>query len=108
MTIDGITMRVVGRRRTPMRRAATAPTRPTRPNTINIGAGESFDVIFTAPPFTGGRPASSGPGYDTYMLYNRTYVRSNNLAPAASAVRPPRSGCTRPAPTSHAQTVPNT
>ena len=38
-------------------------------------------MIFTAPPHAGGR------GYDTYMLYNRNYTRSNNLAPAASAAR---------------------
>jgi hypothetical protein len=44
-------------------------------NTINIGPGESFDVVFTA-------PAHSGVGeYDTYRLYNRNYTRSNNLAP---------------------------
>ena len=61
-------------------------------DTITIGAGESFDAIFTAPPYTRG----SGP-YDTYMLYNRAYPRSNNLAPAASAARPPRSACTPPA-----------
>ena len=36
-----------------------------------MGAGESFDVIVTAPPFTGGT-GSSGDGYDTYMLYNRS------------------------------------
>jgi hypothetical protein len=41
-------------------------------DTILIGAGESFDVIFTA-------PAHSGPGYDTYMLYNRRYSQEDNL-----------------------------
>ena len=37
-------------------------------------------MIITAPPFTGGI-GSSGLGYDTYMLYNRAFLRSNNLAP---------------------------
>jgi FtsP/CotA-like multicopper oxidase with cupredoxin domain len=73
MTLAGIDMRVVGRDATPMRgRDGTDTSYVT--DTINIGPGESFDVIFTAPPH-------SGPGYDTYLLYNRNYTRSNNLAP---------------------------
>jgi FtsP/CotA-like multicopper oxidase with cupredoxin domain len=72
MTLAGIQMRVVGRDATPMRgRDGTDTSYET--DTINIGPGESYDVIFTA-------PAHSGPGYDTYMLYNRNYTRSNNLA----------------------------
>lgn len=73
MTLAGIRMRVVGRDATPMRgRDGTDTSYETE--TINIGPGESFDVVFTAPGHT-------GPGYDTYMLYNRNYVRANNLAP---------------------------
>jgi FtsP/CotA-like multicopper oxidase with cupredoxin domain len=74
MTLAGIQMRVVGRDATPMRgRDGTDTSYET--DTINIGPGESFDVIFTA-------PAHQGPGaYDTYVLYNRNYTRSNNLAP---------------------------
>ena len=74
MTITGIQMRVVGRDATPMRgRDGTDTSYET--DTINIGPGESFDVIFTA-------PAHVGPGdYDTYVLYNRNLTRSNNLAP---------------------------
>ncbi len=73
MTLAGIRMRVVGRDATPMRgRDGTDTSYET--NTINIGPGESFDVVFQA-------PAYQGPGaYDTYMLYNRNYTRSNNLA----------------------------
>lgn len=72
MTLAGIQMRVVGRDATPMRgRDGTDTSYET--DTINIGPGESFDVIFTA-------PAKAGTGYDTYMLYNRNYTRSNNLA----------------------------
>jgi FtsP/CotA-like multicopper oxidase with cupredoxin domain len=72
MTLAGIQMRVVGRDATPMLgRDGTDTSYKT--DTINIGPGESFDVIFTAPPH-------SGSGYDTYMLYNRNYSRSNNLA----------------------------
>jgi FtsP/CotA-like multicopper oxidase with cupredoxin domain len=74
MTLAGIRMRVVGRDATPMKgRDGTDTTYETE--TLNIGPGESYDAIFTA-------PAHQGPGaYDTYMLYNRNYTRSNNLAP---------------------------
>jgi FtsP/CotA-like multicopper oxidase with cupredoxin domain len=79
MTLAGIQMRVVGRDATPMRgRDGTDTSYET--DTINIGPGESFDVVFTAPAFTGGS-GSSGLGYDRYMLYNRAYDRSNNGAP---------------------------
>ena len=74
MTITGIRMRVVGRDATPMRgRDGTDTSYET--DTINIGPGESYDVVFTAPPKTG-----SG-DHDTYYLYNRSFSRSNNLAP---------------------------
>lgn len=74
MTLAGIRMRVVGRDATPMRgRDGTDTSYETE--TINMGPGESFDVVFTA-------PAHSGSGaYDTYMLYNRNYPKANNLAP---------------------------
>lgn len=74
MTIAGLRMRVVGRDATPMRgRDGTDTSYET--DTLNISPGESYDVIVTAPPKT-------GPGeYDTYLLYNRSFARSNNLAP---------------------------
>ncbi len=74
MTLSGIPMRVVGRDATPMLgRHGTDTSYETE--TINMGPGESYDVLFTA-------PAYQGPGaYDTYMLYNRNLLRSNNLAP---------------------------
>ncbi len=79
MTLAGIQMRVVGRDATHMRgRDGTDTSYNT--NIISIGPGESFDAIFTAPAFSGGN-GSSGQGYDTYMLYNRNYISSNNLAP---------------------------
>jgi len=73
MTLAGMRMRVVGRDATPMRgRDGTDTSYETE--TISIGPGESFDVVFTA-------PAHTGPGFDTYMLYNRNYPATNNLAP---------------------------
>ena len=80
MTMAGIRMRVVGRDATPMRgRGATGARDGAdtsyETETLNIGPGESYDVIFEA-------PAHSGSGaFDTYLLYNRSYARSNNLAP---------------------------
>jgi FtsP/CotA-like multicopper oxidase with cupredoxin domain len=77
MTLAGIPMKVVGRDATIMRgRDGTDTSYFT--DTILIGAGESYDVIFTAPGFSGGS-GSSGQGYDTYILYNRRYTQDSNL-----------------------------
>ena len=78
MTLAGIKMRVVGRDATPMRGRDGTDTSYAA-DTILLGAGESFDVIFTAPPFSGGS-GSSGQGYDRYVLYNRAYSRSDGLS----------------------------
>ena len=73
MTLAGIKMRVVGKDATPMRGRDGTDT-SYQASTVSFGAGESIDAIFTAPPYV-------GPGaYDTYVLYNRAYQRSNNLA----------------------------
>ncbi len=99
MTLSGIPMRVVGRDATPMLgRDGTDTSYETE--TINMGPGESYDALFTA-------PAYRGPGaYDTYMLYNRNFLRSNNLAPGgfggqATEIR------VHPAGTVAAQSYPN-
>lgn len=73
MTLTGIKLHVVGRDATPLRgRDGTDSSYAT--NTVSLGAGESFDAIFTAPPHSGGS------GADTYVLYNRAYTRADNLA----------------------------
>ncbi len=72
MTLAGIRMRVVGKDATPMRGRDGTDT-SYMASTVSFGAGESIDAIFTAPPKT-------GPGYDTYVLYNRAYAQSNNGA----------------------------
>ena len=73
MTLAGIKMKVVGRDATLMKgRDGTDTSYMT--DTILIGAGESYDVIFEA-------PAYQGPGlYDTYVLYNRRYTQDSNLS----------------------------
>jgi FtsP/CotA-like multicopper oxidase with cupredoxin domain len=78
MTLAGIPMRVVGKDATHLEgRDGTDGSYLT--DTININAGESHDVLFEAPTFSGGA-GSSGSGYDRYFLYNRNSIRSNNLA----------------------------
>lgn len=72
MSLTGIDMRVVGKDATLLRgRDGTDFSYST--NTIPVGAGESYDAIFEAPPHSG------QVGYDTYLLYNRNYYSSNNL-----------------------------
>jgi hypothetical protein len=73
MTLAGINVRVVGRDATPMKgRDGTDTSYETE--TLLMGAGESFDAIFTA-------PAYQGPGpYDTYVLYNRRYTQDDDTA----------------------------
>ncbi len=73
MSLAGIKVRVVGRDATHMR-GRTGFDTSYETNTVALGAGESFDAIFTAPLHSGG----AGP--DTYVLYNRTYTRGDNLA----------------------------
>ena len=52
MTLAGIKMRVVGRDATPMKgRDGTDTSYDT--DTLLMGAGESYDVIFTAPAYQG-------------------------------------------------------
>jgi FtsP/CotA-like multicopper oxidase with cupredoxin domain len=72
MTLAGINMRVVGRDATPMKGRDNTDTSYVT-DTLLMGAGESFDAIFTA-------PAYQGPGpYDTYVLYNRRYTQNDDL-----------------------------
>jgi FtsP/CotA-like multicopper oxidase with cupredoxin domain len=75
MTLSGIKLQVVGRDATHLRgRTGFDTGYPT--NTISLGAGESFDAIFTAPPHSTG-VATDPP--DTYVLFNRAYTRIDNL-----------------------------
>ena len=78
MTLNGAKLKVVGKDATPMRgRDGTDTSYET--NTLEFGAGESFDTIFKAPAFSGGQ-GTSALGYDTYVLYNRNFEHSSNLS----------------------------
>ena len=82
MTLAGIKMRVVGKDATLMRGRYGTDT-SYEVSSVSFGAGESVDAIFTAPPYSGGS-GSSGQGYDAYVLYNRSFLRSDNLAAGGS------------------------
>jgi FtsP/CotA-like multicopper oxidase with cupredoxin domain len=73
MTLTGIRMLVMGRDATLMRGRDGADT-SYQTGQISLAAGESADVFFTAPAYRGPGP------YDTYLLYNRNFSRTDNLA----------------------------
>jgi FtsP/CotA-like multicopper oxidase with cupredoxin domain len=80
MTLAGIPLRVVGRDATPMKgRDGTDTSYET--DTLLMGAGESYDAIFTAPDYQGPDP------YDTYVLYNRRYTQDDDTASGTQGQR---------------------
>ncbi|MCA9978172.1 MAG: multicopper oxidase domain-containing protein, partial [Anaerolineales bacterium] len=100
MTTSGIKMHVVGKDATLLRgRDGTDHSYFT--NTVSIGAGESAEAIFVAPPYQGPGP------YDTYYLYNRAYTRSSNLSTGGAGGQMTEIHV-YPAGTLGAQMVPNT
>jgi FtsP/CotA-like multicopper oxidase with cupredoxin domain len=109
MTLPGIRLRIIGKDATPMRGRGGADT-SYYTHSLEIHAGASYDALFTAPAFQA--PGTPDPDlgnapYNTYLLYNRAYQRSNNLAPGGfggqmTEVR------VYPAGAVPAQTLPNT
>jgi len=83
MTLTGIKMRVVGEDATPRRGRGGVDTSYWT-SSISMYPGASYDAIFTAPAFDALAPtATDGVGtYNPYLLYNRSYVRSNKLDPS--------------------------
>ena len=73
MTLSNIRMRIVGKDAAQLK-GRTGADGSYWTDSIPLGAGESVEALFDAPAHSGG----SGP--DTYLLYNREYRRSNNLA----------------------------
>lgn len=66
MRVDGLTFRVVGKDAKPL------GARAYDTDSVDVGVGESFDCIFTAPPKT-------GPGaYDRYIFANSNLARLHN------------------------------
>jgi FtsP/CotA-like multicopper oxidase with cupredoxin domain len=69
MTLDGIPMTVVAKDASALVDQYHNLTYET--NTVEVGPGESRDVIFTA-------PTNKGNGPDTYRLYDRNYAYLSN------------------------------
>jgi len=68
MKLTGIPMHIVGKDATPLSGIGATGVRngadtSYTSDTVYLGAGESYDAIFTAPPHIGA-------GYDTYLLFN--------------------------------------
>jgi hypothetical protein len=64
-------------------------------DTLLFGAGESFDVIFTAPAYDASMDVNND-GYNTYMLYNRRYTQENATHGQRTEVRVYPSGALLP------------
>jgi FtsP/CotA-like multicopper oxidase with cupredoxin domain len=68
MTVDGIDLRVVAKDATRLKSYLDT-------NTVDIGPGESRDVLFTAPPNAGSSPI-------TYLFYDRNLASTSNAGGA--------------------------
>jgi len=81
MTMDNVPMRIVGKDALLLKNGTIAHYIDT--NSVEVGPGESRDVLFTAPGFSGGT-GTSGNGYDTYLLYDRNLAYADNAGDPAS------------------------
>ncbi|MGZ4649151.1 MAG: multicopper oxidase domain-containing protein [Kineosporiaceae bacterium] len=76
MTVDGVDLKIVAKDASLLTVGGLVTEggrpRPITTNTVDIGPGESRDVIFTAPAHSGG----TGP--DVYLLYDRDYAYASN------------------------------
>jgi FtsP/CotA-like multicopper oxidase with cupredoxin domain len=81
MTMDNIPMRIVGKDALLLKNNGIAHYIDT--NSVEVGPGESSDVLFTAPAFSGGS-GTSGQGYDRYLLYDRNLAYADNAGDPAS------------------------
>jgi len=80
MTVDNLDLTVVAKDASLLRGAGGA-NQYLHTNTIDLGPGESRDVIFTAPDFSASRPVSQDGGgrqYNSYLLYDRDYRGAGN------------------------------
>ena len=96
VTLAGIKMRVVGRDATLMRSRDGSNT-SYETDTLMMGAGESYDVIFQPPLFSGGNAINNlFRRYDKYMLYNRRYTQEGNLQQVVGVGNAPKCAFTPP------------
>jgi FtsP/CotA-like multicopper oxidase with cupredoxin domain len=73
MTAAGLRVTVVGRDAARLANGAQDNSFDT--DVLEIGPGESFDALFTAPAYT---PGAGDPPYQTYVFYDRSYATANN------------------------------
>jgi FtsP/CotA-like multicopper oxidase with cupredoxin domain len=73
MTAPGLQLTVVGRDATQLTNGANHIYYET--DVLEIGPGEAFDALFTAPAYT---PGPGDPPYQAYLLYDRSYSTANN------------------------------
>jgi hypothetical protein len=73
MTAPGLRLTVVGRDATQLTNGANHIYYET--DVLEIGPGEAFDALFTAPAYT---PGPGDPPYQAYLLYDRSYSTANN------------------------------
>lgn len=75
ITLDSIGMRLIAKDASCLVDGTRDLTYET--NVAEVGPGESRDLIFVAPKFTGGSGTSKN-GYDVYRLYDRNYAYLSN------------------------------
>ena len=73
MALSGINMKIVGKDATHLR-GRTNDEYSFDASSVSMDAGESYDAIFTAPPYQ-----TDPNGYNTYLLYNRNYKSLNKF-----------------------------
>ena len=101
LTVDNIPLTVVAKDALLLRNAA-GDTHYVTTSSVEVGPGESRDVLFTAPEHV-------GPGaYDTYLLYDRNFAYADNAGDPGSPGGMTTQIRVYPAATLPQQTVPNT
>ena len=83
MTVDNLDLTVVAKDAS-LLRGANGSNQYLHTNTIDVGPGESRDVIFTAPPFSTSRPTATDANgtFNSYLLYDRDYRGAGNAGGA--------------------------
>jgi hypothetical protein len=79
MTLEGLTFRVVGKDATFLR-GRDGTDLSYECSQLNIGPGESFDAIITAPASSGSSGTDAFGAYDAYPLYDRGYRDGYQIA----------------------------
>jgi hypothetical protein len=78
MTVDSFPLTVVAKDAALLKNGSVRNYITT--NSVDVGPGESRDVIFTAPAYASGLPGGSDShgAYNTYLFYDRDYRDAGN------------------------------